>query len=34
MGGVDEHISVDDLLTTALVHMGTVVDFLSHSEVL
>ncbi len=34
MGGVDEHISVDDLLTTALVHMGTVADFLSHSEVL
>jgi len=34
MGGVDEHISVDDLLTTALVHMGTVADFLSHSEVI
>ncbi|OGD44711.1 hypothetical protein A3K69_06685 [Candidatus Bathyarchaeota archaeon RBG_16_57_9] len=28
MGGVDEHITVNDLLATALVHMATVVDFL------
>jgi acetylornithine deacetylase/succinyl-diaminopimelate desuccinylase-like protein len=34
IGGVDEHISVDDLLTTALVNMGTTVGFLNHSEVL
>ena len=29
MGGVDEHITVDDLLTTALVHMVTIVGFLN-----
>jgi len=35
MGGVDEHIAVDDLVATARVHMGTIVDFLeSDSEVL
>jgi len=35
MGGVDEHITVDDLVATALVHMGTMVDFLEgNSEVL
>ena len=28
MGGVDEHITVDDLVTTAKVHMGTAMDFL------
>ena len=28
MGGVDEHITVDDLITTAKVHMGTALDFL------
>ncbi len=28
MGGVDEHITVDDLITTAKVHMGTIFDFL------
>ncbi len=30
MGGVDEHISVDDLITTGKVHMGTALDFLFH----
>ena len=29
MGGVDEHILVDELATTAQVHMGTILDFLS-----
>jgi succinyl-diaminopimelate desuccinylase len=28
MGGVDEHITVDDLITTGRVHMGTALDFL------
>jgi succinyl-diaminopimelate desuccinylase len=31
MGGVDEHIMVDDLVTTGKVHMGTALDFL-HSR--
>ncbi len=29
MGGVDEHITVEDLETTAKVHMGTIIDFLT-----
>jgi succinyl-diaminopimelate desuccinylase len=29
MGGVDEHITVDDLQATALVHMATIVGFLN-----
>jgi len=29
MGGVDEHITVDDLVTTALVHMSTIAGFLN-----
>jgi len=29
MGGVDEHITVEDLETTARVHMGTIIDFLT-----
>ena len=29
MGGVDENITVDDLVTTARVQMGTILDFLS-----
>jgi hypothetical protein len=33
MGGVDERICVEDLLMTAKVHMGTIVDFL-HSELI
>jgi succinyl-diaminopimelate desuccinylase len=33
MGGVDERIRVEDLLMTAKVHMGTIVDFL-HSELI
>jgi acetylornithine deacetylase/succinyl-diaminopimelate desuccinylase-like protein len=28
MGGVDENITVDDLVTTAKVQMGTILDFL------
>jgi succinyl-diaminopimelate desuccinylase len=28
MGGVDEYITIDDLGTTAQVHVGTIVDFL------
>jgi acetylornithine deacetylase/succinyl-diaminopimelate desuccinylase-like protein len=31
MGGVDEHITVGDLITTAKVHMETALDFL-HSR--
>ena len=33
MGGVDERIRVEDLLMTAKVHMGTIVDFI-HSELI
>ncbi|MCJ7731518.1 ArgE/DapE family deacylase [Candidatus Bathyarchaeota archaeon] len=29
MGGVDEHITVEDLITTAKVHIGTIMDYLS-----
>jgi len=29
MGGVDENITIDDLVTTAKVQMGTILDFLS-----
>jgi succinyl-diaminopimelate desuccinylase len=29
MGGVDEHIKVEDLETTARVHLGTIIDFLA-----
>jgi succinyl-diaminopimelate desuccinylase len=29
MGGVDEHITVEDLATTARVHMATMIDFLA-----
>ncbi len=29
MGGVDEHITVEDLEATASVHMGTLIDFLT-----
>jgi len=29
MGAADEHITVEDLVTVAKVHMGTIVDFLS-----
>ncbi len=28
VGGVDESITVDDLITTAKVQMGTILDFL------
>jgi succinyl-diaminopimelate desuccinylase len=28
MGGVDEHITIEDLVTTAKVHIGTALDFL------
>jgi succinyl-diaminopimelate desuccinylase len=28
IGGVDERITIEDLMATALVHMGTIVDFL------
>jgi len=29
MGGVDEHITLEDLATTARVHMGTIIGFLT-----
>ena len=29
MGGVDEHVTLEDLETTARVHMGTIIDFLT-----
>ena len=29
MGGVDEHITVDDLMITVKVQMGTVIDYLT-----
>jgi len=29
MGGVDENITVEDLVTTAKVQMGTILDFLA-----
>jgi hypothetical protein len=29
MGAADEHITVEDLVTVAKVHMGTIVDFLT-----
>jgi len=32
MGGVDEHITIDDLVTTARVHMGTIIDFLEKRQ--
>ena len=32
MGGVDEYVTIDDLLTTARVHAGTIVDYLSGSR--
>lgn len=34
MGGVDEHILIEDLVTTAKVHMGTILDYLSKGETL
>jgi succinyl-diaminopimelate desuccinylase len=32
MGGVDECITVDDLMITAKVHLGTVIDYLTGNE--
>ena len=34
MGGVDEYVTIEDLVTTAKVHMGTIIDFLSKGETL
>jgi hypothetical protein len=29
MGGIDENITIKDLLTTAKVQIGTIIDYLS-----